>query len=114
MANIVPHSLEQPKKIESLPPNSAARLNSTNLSLPERFINLLMVDGKKNIATQIFCSAGHEFLRALVEKPAASGGVQPLLIICLRIAVRNVQPNLECRRCRVAGTSPQVPASVSE
>lgn len=112
MANILPHSLEEPKKISSPTLNSAGQLAET--SLPERFINLLMVDGKKNVATQIFCSAGHEFLLSTVEKPPTSGAVQPLLLLCLRIAVRNVQPLLECRRCRVAGTSHQVPAIVSE
>ena len=114
MAKIAVHSLEQLEKFASPRPNETSKLNSINLSLPEKFINLLMVDGKKNIATQIFSSAAHEFLQALVEKPPALGAVQPLLLLCLRIAVRNVQPNLECRRCRVAGTSHQVPAVVSE
>ena len=114
MAKIALHSLEQLEKSASPRLNETYKLNFINLSLPEKFINLLMVDGKKNIAIQIFSFAAHEFLRALVEKPPASGAVQPLLLLCLRTAVRNVQPNLECRRCRVAGTSHQVPAVVSE
>ncbi len=115
MLNIVPHSLEQLEKMKLIPPsNKIIPLNSTNSSLPEKFINLLMVDGKKNIATQIFCSAGQEFLRALIDKPPVLTKAVPLLPLCLHIAVKNVQPNLECRKCRVAGTSHQVPAIVSE
>lgn len=118
MANITPHSLEQLEKFTSPRSNETAQLNPASLSLPEKFINLLMVDGKKNIATQIFCSAAQEFLHSALENPSVSlpkaRPVQPLLLLCLRMAVKNVQPLLECRKCRVAGTSHQVPAIVSE
>ena len=86
--------------------------NVVDVSLPQKFINLLMVNGKKNIAAQIFCSAGHQFLRTLAIKTPRKAGV--VLLTQLRIAVDNVQPSLECRRCRVAGTSHQVPAIVSQ
>ena len=104
--------------------------NPTNLSLPEKFINLLMVNGKKAVAAQIFCSAGDTFLRNLAQRfpkspavPTPSRGKgnflqrsqnETPLLLRLRTAVENVQPSLECRRCRVAGTSHQVPAIVSE
>ncbi len=88
--------------------------NVIDLPLAQKFINLLMVNGKKNVAAQIFCSAGHQFLRGLAHKPPATGGAETLLLSQLRVAVGNVQPSLECRRCRVAGTSHQVPAIVSQ
>lgn len=115
MAKIALNSPEQLDKFASPSPNETLKFNSINLSLPEKFINLLMVDGKKNIASQIFSFAAQEFLGVLLEKktPALKKG-QPLLPLYLRKAVRNVQPNLECRRCRVGGTSHQVPAVVSE
>lgn len=89
--------------------------DAVNLSLTQKFICFLMVDGKKNIATEIFCSAGQQFLRSLPPTPSpVQQGITTQLNQRLRIAVGNVQPLLEPRRCKVAGTSYQVPAIVSE
>ena len=89
-----------------------ASLKMPNIALPQKFINLLMVDGKKAVATQIFSCAGHQFLRALIKESPLSD--KNSLGLQLHLAVKNVQPSLECRKCRVAGTSHQVPAIVSQ
>ena len=84
------------------------------LSLPQKFIHSLMVDGKKDLAIQIFCSAGHEFLDSLNRKYGTRQHGAHALLQELHSAVGNVQPSLECRTCQVGGKSLQVPAIVSE
>ena len=47
-------------------------------------------------------------------KPIFPGGGESVLLVNLAIAVENVKPSLECRKCRVAGTSILFPSLVPE
>lgn len=98
------------RALHSSPAHNEGAQNSIEGTLPEKFINSLMLSGKKSVAVKIFSSAVDQFLGAL-NSPGVGAvrGVEQL-----QSAVGNVQPSLECRRCRVAGTSYQVPAVVSE
>ena len=64
-----------------------------------KFINGLMVDGKKSIAENIFYNA-------LEEKTNESG------IEIFRRAMENVRPQLEVRSRRIGGATYQVPVEV--
>ena len=43
-------------------------LKTPDLLLVEKFVNLLMISGKKNTAHKIFCSAGCQFLNSIEKK----------------------------------------------
>lgn len=85
-----------------------------DLDMIPRFIRLLMVDGKKNVAYKNFSAASAQFLRSI--DPIARGRIASAhgLALQLQIAVSNVSPPLECKKCRVAGASRQVPAIVPQ
>ena len=88
-------------------------MNALDLSLTKKFINLLMINGKKNLAYKIFCVARYEFLRSSLRSLKTdkfSGGIPNQL----RVAVENCRPSLECRKCKVGGTSRLVPAIVPQ
>jgi len=70
--------------------------------LAQRFINRLMVDGKKSIAEKIFYTA-LEQCEARSKRPA---------IEIFEQAIRNVAPQLEVRPRRVGGSTYQVPTEV--
>ncbi len=71
--------------------------------LVAKFINSLMIDGKKSIARRIF----YEALERLRHK---SKGEEPLQIF--EKAMENVKPLLETRSRRVGGATYQVPVEV--
>jgi len=73
-----------------------------NSVLAQRFINRLMVDGKKSVAERIFYSA-LEQLENRAKAPALQVFEQ---------AVRNVMPVIEVRPRRVGGSTYQVPVEV--
>ena len=73
-----------------------------NNILAQRFINRLMLDGKKSIAEKIFYSA-LEQCESRSKRPA---------IEIFEQAVRNVAPQLEVRPRRVGGSTYQVPTEV--
>ena len=100
-------------------------------SLVKKLVNLVMIKGKKNRAYKTLSQAGAQFSllsgelggniqaadRAGSALPPVRGGgksLHPLpaapFLLQLRAAVENVQPSLECKKCRIAGTSYQVPA----
>ena len=83
-----------------------------NQELSKKFVNFLMVGGKKNIAYKIFSAASYEFVRLLLikGKEERKNDKNTLLFS----TIKNVQPSLEGRKCRVAGTTKIVPAIVSE
>ncbi len=68
-----------------------------------KFINILMLDGKKSIAERIFYDA-----METVEKKTG----QPAMNV-FRRALQNVKPILEVRSRRVGGATYQVPIEVS-
>lgn len=67
-----------------------------------KFINGLMVDGKKSIAENIFYEALEE-----IEKEANESGIE-----IFRRAMENVRPQLEVRSRRIGGATYQVPVEV--
>lgn len=69
--------------------------------LVTRFINKVMVDGKKTVAQRIVYNALEEIKK---------GGVDP--IQTLEKAMENVSPKMEVRPRRVGGASYQVPTEV--
>ena len=70
--------------------------------LVQRFINRLMLDGKKSVAERIFYAA-MEQLENRARRPALELFEQ---------AVRNVMPVIEVRPRRVGGSTYQVPVEV--
>jgi len=67
-----------------------------------KFINGLMVDGKKSIAENIFYNALEE-----IEKETNESGIE-----IFRRAMENVRPQLEVRSRRIGGATYQVPVEV--
>lgn len=68
----------------------------------QRFINRLMLDGKKSVAERIFYSA-MEQMENRAKRPA---------IELFEQAIRNVMPGIEVRPRRVGGSTYQVPVEV--
>lgn len=72
--------------------------------LASKFINCLMVDGKKSVAQQVF-------YRALGEIERKMPDIDPLDVF--NQAIENVKPYVEVRSKRVGGASYQVPMQVN-
>ena len=75
--------------------------------LVTRFVNDLMVDGKKNLSYQIFYGA-----LDLVEKKMKDSEVAPLDI--WKKALSNVTPQVEVRSRRVGGATFQIPQEIRD
>ncbi|MCC6730761.1 MAG: 30S ribosomal protein S7 [Chthonomonadales bacterium] len=73
-----------------------------NSVLAQRFINRLMLGGKKSVAERIFYGA-----LEVVERKASQPGLE-----VFEKAVRNVMPVVEVRPRRVGGSTYQVPVEV--
>lgn len=73
-------------------------------ALASKFINCLMVDGKKSTAEAVFYGA-LEILRKRID------GVEPIEVF--RQAVNNVKPKIEVRSKRVGGATYQVPMQIA-
>ncbi len=74
-----------------------------NSKLVSKFVNCLMLDGKKSIAQKVFADA----MGIISEKISDS---QPLEVF--EMAINNVKPMVEVRSKRVGGASYQVPMQV--
>ncbi len=72
--------------------------------LVSKFINCLMYEGKKSVATRIFYDA-----MEIIEKKVKDAS--PLEVF--EQAVQNVKPNIEVRSKRVGGSNYQVPIQVN-
>ncbi len=72
--------------------------------LAQRFINRLMVDGKKGVAERIFYGA-----LEIAETRAKRPGIE-----IFEQAVKNCMPQLEVRPRRVGGSTYQVPVEVRQ
>ena len=70
-----------------------------------RFINCLMVDGKKAVAQRVV-------YRALDEIEKRLEGEEVTSIEVFRKAIENIKPNVEVRSKRVGGANYQVPMQV--
>jgi small subunit ribosomal protein S7 len=71
--------------------------------LASKFINCLMIDGKKSVAERVFYSA----LDIIAEKISDAEAIQ-----VFEQAVENVKPSIEVRSKRVGGATYQVPRPV--
>lgn len=74
-----------------------------NSKLVSKFVNCLMLDGKKSIAQKVFYDAMDVIKKKLKD-------VEPLEVF--ETAINNVRPMLEVRSKRVGGASYQVPMQV--
>jgi small subunit ribosomal protein S7 len=86
------------KKRETKPD---ARYNNV---LVTRFINTLMIQGKKSVAERIFYGA-----MDVIEKKTGTDG-----LTVLKTAMQNVKPILEVKSRRVGGATYQVPVEVRQ
>ncbi|MFT4558729.1 MAG: small subunit ribosomal protein S7 [Planctomycetaceae bacterium] len=75
-----------------------------NSKLATKFINCLMHDGKKSVATQVFYDA-----LEIIEKRMSD--VEPFTVFT--VGLENVKPHIEVRSKRVGGATYQVPTPVS-
>ena len=71
--------------------------------LLSRFINTLMLDGKKSTARKTV-------YRALDEIKERDGSADPLAVF--EMAIQNVSPSIETRSRRVGGANYQIPTEV--
>jgi small subunit ribosomal protein S7 len=85
-------------KFEVLPD---ARFNNV---LVTRFVNALMIQGKKSVAERIFYGAVD-----IIEKKVGSDGLS-----VVKSALANVKPVLEVKSRRVGGATYQVPVEVRQ
>lgn len=67
-----------------------------------KFINILMLDGRKSVAERVF----YETIDSIAQKTGENG------IDVFRKAVENVKPQLEVKSRRVGGATYQVPIEV--
>ncbi len=97
-------------------------------TLVQKLVNLLMISGKKNRAYKTLLQAAMQFSLQSEEPERVSAGPpdsgkagaserktaqksrRAHFLLQLNAAVENVQPSLECKKCRIAGTTYQVPA----
>jgi small subunit ribosomal protein S7 len=75
--------------------------------LVTRFVNDLMVDGKKNVAYEIFYDA-----LEMVSKKLKDNELSPLEI--WKKALQNVTPQVEVRSRRVGGATFQIPQEIRD
>jgi len=73
--------------------------------LASKFVNCLMVDGKKTVALRVFYNA-LEILRTKVPD------VEPIEVF--EAALENIKPHIEVRSKRVGGAAYQVPMQVNK
>ncbi|GAB1535234.1 30S ribosomal protein S7 [Geovibrio sp. ADMFC3] len=67
-----------------------------------KFINILMLDGRKSVAERVF----YETIDSIAQKTGENG------IDVFRKAIENVKPQLEVKSRRVGGATYQVPIEV--
>ncbi len=75
-----------------------------NSKLISKFINCLMYDGKKSVATSLFYDAMDIIAKKVKDAPPPE---------VFETAVQHVKPNVEVRSRRVGGSNYQVPIPVS-
>jgi len=73
--------------------------------LAQKFINCMMLDGKKSVAQRVF----YDTMDLIGQKVADA---EPLAVFTQ--AVENVKPHIEVRSKRVGGATYQVPMQVNE
>src|ERR1700761_2524675 len=76
-----------------------------NSKLVSKFINCLMWDGKKSVASRVFYDAMEQVGKKMKDVPALE---------LFETAVNNVKPYVEVRSKRVGGANYQVPMQVNK
>jgi small subunit ribosomal protein S7 len=84
-----------------------ARYNDKVLS---KFINCVMVDGKKTRATRVMYDAMDDIERRLKKEENENAPENALAVF--RMAIENVMPQVEVRSKRIGGANYQVPMQV--
>lgn len=85
------------KRVHFIPSNSSELL--------EKFINCLMVDGKKSVARRVF----QDMLAYIQEKSDSKKNP----VETFTVALENIMPNVEVRAKRVGGSVYQIPTEVN-
>jgi small subunit ribosomal protein S7 len=93
--------MRRASKIHKFEVQPDARFNNVLVS---RFINALMIQGKKSVAERIFYGAVD-----IIEKKIGSDG-----LTVVKSALANVKPVLEVKSRRVGGATYQVPVEVRQ
>ena len=93
--------MRRASKIHKFEVQPDARFNNV---LVTRFINALMIQGKKSVAERIFYGAVD-----IIEKKVGSDGLS-----VVKTALANVKPVLEVKSRRVGGATYQVPVEVRQ
>ncbi|MBI4364885.1 MAG: 30S ribosomal protein S7 [Candidatus Latescibacteria bacterium] len=93
--------MRRASKIHKMEVQPDARFNNV---LVTRFINALMIQGKKSVAERIFYGAVDT-----IEKKAGGDGLS-----VVKAALANVKPVLEVKSRRVGGATYQVPVEVRQ
>jgi small subunit ribosomal protein S7 len=93
-------------KFQYNPENKLLSLNKSTCFLSDKFINLLMIDGKKSLACKIF------FQTLNIIRIKSSLNLPAINIIFQ--AIENVKPYIEVRKVRIAGKTYQVPAIIAK
>ena len=75
--------------------------------LAGKFVNCLMLDGKKSVALRVFYDALDE-----IGKRGETGEDEPITVF--ETAIENIKPYIEVRSKRVGGASYQVPMQVNK
>jgi small subunit ribosomal protein S7 len=76
-----------------------------NSKLVSKFINCLMWDGKKSVASRVFYDAMEQMTKKMKDVPALE---------LFETAINNVKPYVEVRSKRVGGANYQVPMQVNK
>ncbi|TMQ54948.1 MAG: 30S ribosomal protein S7 [Candidatus Eisenbacteria bacterium] len=93
--------MRRASKIHKFEVQPDARFNNV---LVTRFVNALMIQGKKSVAERIFYGAVD-----IIEKKVGSDGLS-----VVKSALANVKPVLEVKSRRVGGATYQVPVEVRQ
>ncbi|MGB7343901.1 MAG: 30S ribosomal protein S7 [Pirellulaceae bacterium] len=78
-----------------------------NSLLAGKFVNCMMLDGKKSVALRVFYDALDE-----IAKRGETGEDEPIAVF--EAALENIKPYIEVRSKRVGGASYQVPMQVNK
>ena len=85
-------------KVRQVQPDS--RYNDTMVT---RFVNMLMYDGKKSVAFDVFYSAMDIIGEKVTEEPAYE---------TFQKALKNIMPSVEVRSRRIGGATFQIPTEI--
>ena len=77
-----------------------------------KFINCLMLDGKKSVAQRVMYSA-LDLIQQRIDKDKHEDFPEEAIKV-FRLAIDNVKPNVEVRSKRVGGANYQVPMQVNQ